>query len=206
MLRKQDEDDLIPEWIDESFALRTNLRDRWKQFWTGPGYEGKRPAAMRALNSKIWTALFEGYDPASTKLDLEVRHPFLDLRLVEFLLAIPATPWCVRKHILRTAMKDKLPPAVLNRQKTGLAGDPALQLARRASVRWLDSFEVSPQLRAFVNLNRRRSVADEQTSDGLWASLRVFALNHWLTNSRQVNKALDLNHLDSLKMEMMHGT
>ena len=206
MLRKQDEDDLIPEWIDESFALRTSLRDRWKQFWTGPGYEGKRPAAMRALNSKIWTALFEGYDPASTKLDLEVRHPFLDLRLVEFLLAIPATPWCVRKHILRTAMKDKLPPTVLNRQKTGLAGDPALQLARRASVRWLDSFEVSPQLRAFVNLNRRRSVADEQTSDGLWASLRVFALNHWLTNSRQVNKALDLNRLDSLKMEMMHGT
>ena len=105
-------------------------------------------------------------------------------------------------------MKGKLPDAVLNRQKTGLAGDPALQLARRASVRWLDSFEVSPQLRAFVNLNRRRSVADEETSDGLWASLRVFALNYWLTNSRRVNKALDhdLNRLDCLKMEMMHGT
>jgi asparagine synthase (glutamine-hydrolysing) len=211
MLRKQDENDLMPEWIDESFALRTSLRDRWEQFWAGPGYEGKRPAAMRALNSKIWTALFEGYDRASTKLDLEVRHPFLDLRLVEFLLAIPATPWCVHKHILRTAMKNKLPPTVLNREKTGLAGDPALQLARRASVRWLDSFEVSPQLRAFVNLNRRRSVANEQTSDALWASLRVFALNYWLTNSRsqtQVNKTLDhdLNRLDCLKMEMMHGT
>jgi len=208
MLRKEDEEDLFPEWIDESFALRTSLRDRWKQFWAGPGYEGKRPAAMRALNSKILTALFEGYDRASTKLDLEVRHPFLDVRLVEYLLAIPATPWCVHKHILRSAMKDKLPHAVLNRQKTGLAGDPALQLARRASVRWLDSFEVSPQLRAFVNLNRRRSIADEQTSDGLWASLRVFALNYWLTNSRQVNKALvdDLNRLDCLKMEMMHGT
>jgi hypothetical protein len=108
-------------------------------------------------------------------------------------------------------MKNKLPPTVLNREKTGLAGDPALQLARRASVRWLDSFEVSPQLRAFVNLNRRRSVANEQTSDALWASLRVFALNYWLTNSRsqtQVNKTLghDLNRLDCLKMEMMHGT
>jgi asparagine synthase (glutamine-hydrolysing) len=211
MLRKQDENDLMPEWIDESFALRTSLRDRWEQFWADPGYERKRPAAMRALNSKIWTALFEGYDRASTKLDLEVRHPFLDLRLVEFLLAIPATPWCVHKHILRTAMKNKLPPTVLNREKTGLAGDPALQLARRASVRWLDSFEVSPQLRAFVNLNRRRSIANEQTSDALWASLRVFALNYWLTNSRsqtQVNKTLghDLNRLDCLKMEMMHGT
>jgi asparagine synthase (glutamine-hydrolysing) len=216
MLRKQDQEDLFPEWIDESFAERTNLRERFRQFWVRPNNrDQERPATMRALNSKIWTALFEGYDPASTKLDLEIRHPFLDLRLVEFLLAIPTKPWCVHKHILRTAMKNKLPPAVLNRPKTGLAGSPALQLARRASVRWLDSFEVSPQLRAFVNLNRRRSVADEQTSDGLWASLRVFALNYWLTNSRparirsqrQVNKALDdLNRLDCLKMETMHGT
>jgi asparagine synthase (glutamine-hydrolysing) len=148
---------------------------------------------MRALNSKIWTSLFEGYDPGATKLQLEVRHPFLDVRLVEYLLAIPTRPWCVNKHLLRRAMSDKLPAAVLNRQKTGLMGDPALQLARRASVRWLDDFEVSPQLRAFVNLNRRRPVAEEKTSDALWASLRVFALNYWLINSRP-------------KMETMHGT
>ena len=218
LLRKQDQYDLFPEWIDESFATQTNLRERWKQFWSTPVHPGKRPAAMRALNSKIWTSLFEGYDTASTKLDLEVRHPFLDVRLVEYLLCIPTIPWCVNKHILKRTMKGKLPAAVLNRPKTGLAGDPALQLARRASVRWLDSFEVSPQLRAFVNLNRRRSVADEQTSEGLWANLRVFALNYWLTNSQpidrlrsqtQVDKSLehhDLNRLDCLKMEMMHGT
>jgi len=207
VVKRQNEDHFFPEWIDESFATRTNLRERCKQFWSQKPVS-KRPAAMRALNSKIWTALFEGYDRASTKLDLEVRHPFLDLRLVEYLLAIPASPWCVHKHILRRAMKDKLPPAVLNRPKTGLAGDPALQLSRRASVRWLDSFEVSPQVRAFVNLNRRRSIADEQTSDGRWANLRVFALNYWLTNSQPVNKSLDsdLNRLDCLKMEMMHGT
>jgi hypothetical protein len=151
--------------------------------------------------------LFEGYDPGSTKLDLDVRHPFLDLRLIEYLLAIPATPWCVHKHILRRAMKGKLPNVVLNRPKSGLAGDPALQLIRRASVRWLDSFEVSPQLRAFVDLNHRRSIADEETSDGLWASLRVFALNYWLSNSwpmkveAQVNNSsdnLDLNRLNCL--------
>jgi asparagine synthase (glutamine-hydrolysing) len=206
--RRQHDDHFFPEWIDESFAARTNLRERVREFWSENPVK-KRPAAMRALSSKIWTALFEGYDRASTKLDLEVRHPFLDLRLVEYLLAIPATPWCVHKHILRRAMKDKLPLAVLNRPKTGLAGDPALQLARRASVRWLDSFEVSPQLRAFVNLNRRRFVANEPTPDALWANLRVFALNYWLTNSQsQVNNARghDLNRLDSLKMEMMHGT
>ena len=191
MLRKADLDPM-PEWIDEEFVRRTNLHERWEQFWSTRS-EGKRPAAMRALNSKIWTSLFEGYDRGATKLNLDVRHPFLDIRLVEYLLAIPTKPWCVNKHILRRAMSDKLPAAVLNRPKTGLMGDPALQLVQRASVRWLDSFEVSPQLRAFVNLNRRRPVAQEKTSDALWASLRVFALNYWLTNSQS-------------KMETMHGT
>ena len=152
---------------------------------------------MQALNSKVWAPLFEGYDPGATKLDLEVRHPFIDVRLVEYLLAIPASPWCVNKHILRVAMKDRLPLAVLNRPKTPLAGDPALQLTRNGSVRWLDSFEVNPQLRAFVNLNQRRSIADELTPDGLWASLRVFALNYWLTNSQPIDRRATENQVNT---------
>lgn len=214
MLRKNDYHGFFPEWIDESFAMRTNLRERLRDFWV-KREDGKRPAAMRALKSNIWTGLFEGYDPVATRLSLEVRHPFIDLRLVEYLLAIPAVPWCVDKHILRCAMKNKLPAAVLHRHKTGLAGDPALQLVRRASVRWLDSFEVSPQLRAFVNLDRRRPVVEEETADGLWASLRVFALNYWLMNSRPSvrrksemtgEQEPDLNRLNCLNMETMHGT
>ena len=118
------------------------------------------------------------------------------MRLVEYLLAIPVSPWCVNKHILRVAMKDRLPTTVLSRQKTPLAGDPALQLVRHASVRWLDSFEVNPQLERFVNLKLRRPVADEETSDGLWASLRVFALNHWLTNSQPVDRRATENQLN----------
>jgi asparagine synthase (glutamine-hydrolysing) len=161
-------------WLDEDFVKRTDLVERWK-----------RPSINQAspLNP-IWTALFEGYDRSSTKLNLAVRHPFMDVRLVEFLSSIPVRPWRVNKQILRLAMKDKLPNSVLNRLKTPLASDPALQLVRRGSVRCLDSFEVSPQLRTFVNLNRRRSVADEETSDGLWANLRIFALNYWLANSQ----------------------
>lgn len=217
MLRRNDYHGFFPEWIDEEFAMRTNLRERYEEFWSNRT-KGKRPAAMNSLKSKIWTSLFEGYDQGATKLNLEVRHPFIDLRLVEYLLAIPTSPWCVNKHILRRAMQNKLPEAVLNRPKTGLAGDPALQLVRRASVRWLDSFEVSPQLRAFVNLDRRRPVVEEETSDALWASLRVFALNYWLTNSQpavrrtsqvQVNNSSgthDLNRLNCLNMETMHGT
>lgn len=147
-----------------------------------------RPATINSLNSKVWTPLFEGYDPGATRLPLEVRHPFIDVRLVDYLLSIPAVPWCAQKYILRHAMKDRLPAAVLQRPKTPLTSDPALQLARRAGVRWLDHFEVTPQLTRFVNLSSRRSVAE--TPNALWAKLRVFALNHWLAHCLPLDRRM----------------
>jgi asparagine synthase (glutamine-hydrolysing) len=206
LMGKRSPEPVLPEWIDESFARRTNLYERYKEAFLPQRRNGTkkeiRPSAMRALNSKVWAPLFEGYDPGATKLNLEVRHPFIDVRLVEYLLSIPPVPWCVNKHILRLAMKDRLPTAIINRAKTPLAGDPTLQLVRHGSVRWLDSFDVNPQLKSFVNLSLRRSIANELTPDGLWASLRVFALNYWLTislpiarliNSRATNDQVNSN-------------
>ncbi|MFN2407654.1 MAG: asparagine synthetase B [Pyrinomonadaceae bacterium] len=146
-------------------------------------FHSQRSATFKALQSKVWAPLFEGYDPGSTRLQLEVRHPFIDVRLVDYVLSIPAHPWCTNKHILRRAMKHRLPADIVNRPKTPLDGDPALQLMRRASVRWRDSFEVTPKLERFVNLSHRRSLADENTPDAVWAKLRLFALNHWLAHS-----------------------
>jgi asparagine synthase (glutamine-hydrolysing) len=111
------------------------------------------------------------------------------VRLVDYLLSIPAVPWCAQKYILRRALKDRLPAAVLHRPKTPLISDPALQLARRAGVRWRDHFEVTPQLTRFVNLSSRRSPAEE-TPNALWARLRVFALNHWLTHSLPLDRRM----------------
>jgi asparagine synthase (glutamine-hydrolysing) len=190
--RRQAAESFYPEWIDESFAMRTNLRDRCKQFISDPIIDGgTHAAAFHALDSKVWAPLFEGYDPGATRIPLEMRHPLIDVRLLGYLFAIPAMPWCVNKHILRVAMSNRLPAEVLKRPKTPLAGNPALQLARRAGVRWLDSFEINPQLEGFVNLNLRRPLAEEPTPEGLWANLRLFALNYWLTNSLPIERPVE---------------
>jgi asparagine synthase (glutamine-hydrolysing) len=185
-----------PKWIDEEFARRINLRERCNEIYGAPRLQATesetsfdlRPSLLRALNSKVWASLFEGFDPGATKLALEFRHPFIDLRLVEYLFSIPAVPWCINKHILRVAMKDRLPAAVVQRPKTPLAGDPALELSRDASVRCLDKLDANPQLKAFVDISCLRSIAEELTTDGLWANLRVLALNRWLTNSRSMDR------------------
>lgn len=63
-------------------------------------------------------------DRASMKASLEVRAPFLDYRLVEFFLSLP--PQYLKKghtgkYILRTLMKNRLPPHVTTRPKHGFA-------------------------------------------------------------------------------------
>jgi len=191
-LRKKEESATsYPEWIDEAFAKRIDLRDRCREVNSElPLKNETHPAGLQALESKVWAPLFEGYDPGSTKLLLEVRHPLTDVRLIDFLLQIPPVPWCVDKHILRRAMSNRLPTAILNRPKTPLASDPTLHLAHAASVRWLDNFEVNPLLKGFVNLSRRKALSDEQTSAGRWANLRVFALNHWLTHSLPISRTV----------------
>lgn len=189
--RKEEVGTSYPEWVDEAFAARVDLPDRVRE-WNSDTLTTNQshPSALHAFDSKVWAPLFEGYDPGSTRLPLEVRHPFIDVRLLRFVLSLPVVPWCIDKHILRRALHDRLPPAILNRPKTPLASDPALHLAKRASVRCPDRFDVNPQLTRFVNLNRRRAVVDEQTSDGRRANLRVFALNYWLTFSLPINRAV----------------
>jgi asparagine synthase (glutamine-hydrolysing) len=191
LFRKQQGETTYPAWVDSEFAARIDLRDRWLAWKVAtPASDQKRPSALYAFESKVWAPLFEGYDPGSTGLPLEVRHPFIDVRLLRFLLSLPVVPWCINKHILRRGMHARLPPAILNRPKTPLASDPALHLVQRASVICLDRFDVNPQLTRFVNLNRRRAVSDEQTSDDRRANLRVFALNHWLTHSLPIKRAV----------------
>lgn len=176
-----------PEWIDESFSRRTNLSERWQQFTSASTKaHPTRPYAFRVLNSTSWAPLFESYDAGASRKTLEVRHPMIDVRLVEYLLSIPAIPWCVNKEILRVAMAGKLPNAVLNRPKTPLAGDPALYAVEERSVRFVNNFEPAPRLSQFVDLTARPRLTGEQNSDRLWTNLRPFGLNCWLLHSWQI--------------------
>ena len=52
--------------------------------------------------------MFEGADPGVTRSRSEVRYPFLDLRLVDFLLSVPVFPWTYKKRIARRALARKI--------------------------------------------------------------------------------------------------
>ncbi len=107
----------LADWLDAGFVKRHALEERWRTAWdiyrsTDPLDQLLRP----------WTSqAFTGY--GQIQMPLEARYPFLDVRLVSFLIALP-NPLKFDKHVLRQSMRGHLPEAVRTRPKQGLAGDP----------------------------------------------------------------------------------
>jgi asparagine synthase (glutamine-hydrolysing) len=170
-----------PAWLNQSLEKRLGLRERWETFMRAPAANGfARRTAYEAMTDPFWPNLFEGYDAGVTGVPLEVRHPFFDLRLVRFLLALPALPWCSDKELLREAARGILPDAVRLRCKSPLLTDPLVALLQRPESVWVDSFEAVPELGRFVERRLIPKVFREKDPWTAWTHLRPLSLNFWL--------------------------
>ena len=173
----------LPVWLDAELVARHDLERRFEQAGSRSeiGTHTLRPEAHRRLSSPLMSAYLEGLDPGITRVPLEHRWPFLDVRLVGYLLAIPPLPWCVDKWLLRVAMRGALPDAVLRRAKAALADDPLRVHVRRTDCSRLDHFVAEPELSRFVNRRAIPSVANMAAGPNLWLDLRPLCLNYWLS-------------------------
>jgi len=170
-----------PEWLNHDLEKRLALRERWEGFTNAPVPNGTaRRTAYEAMVDPFWPNLFEGYDPGLTRISVEVRHPFFDLHLVSFLLALPALPWCSDKELLREAARGVLPDAVRLRRKSPLLADPLIALLQQTGSAWVDSFVPVPGLGAYVERRRIPKVFGEKDPWTAWIHLRPLSLNFWL--------------------------
>ena len=182
MLRGAPEKPFVPPgWLNPDLVERLDLPARWRQLQENVHrHDGQHREAHRVLKSPLLTKLLESYDSGVTRVPVEVRHPLLDLRLVEYLLSLPASPWCVDKKLLRVAMHERLPEPIRLRPKTLVAGDPVLERLQRADARWVDAFEATPALGRYVDRAAVPAVAGTRDSDKIWTDLRPLCLNFWL--------------------------
>jgi len=173
-----------PVWLNASLVERLNRRGRWQkaQVSANPP-RGAHAEAHRVLKSPLFTNLLESYDAGVTGIPVEARHPLLDLRVVEYVLGLPVSPWCADKKLLRMAMRGRLPEAVRLRAKTPLAADPVVELLKRADGRWVDTFEATPALAGFVNRAAVPAIAGAEGADEIWTNLRPLCLNLWLQHA-----------------------
>jgi asparagine synthase (glutamine-hydrolysing) len=163
---------------------RLRLRERWEHVhsFEAPAIHALRPEAHRRLSTAPWAWYFETSDPGVTRIPVEIRYPFLDLRLVNYLLSIPPIPWCIDKEILRVAMHGALPDAVRLRPKAPLGGDP-LEAGLRAS-HGVPLLSGMPEVAAYVNPDAAPIPMGGYKGDDPWLDVRPLCLSYWLAHAR----------------------
>jgi asparagine synthase (glutamine-hydrolysing) len=171
-----------PAWISPDLEARLDLRSRWQQALAEPAMNHPiRPYAFRVLAYiRRLSNYFEYCDPGLTRVPVEYRHPLMDLRLHEYCLSLPPLPWCVKKRIVREAMRGVLPEPVRRRAKTPLAGSPEMELLRQPGTQWIDQFVPAPGLSLYVDRGKIPSVRDDTDRDERWSNLRPLGLSFWL--------------------------
>lgn len=124
----------FPAWIAPELVDALHLRERWDDYWNDlPQTHPTRPQAYALLGQTGWQRLHEYTDAAAMDVPIVYRNPYLDLRLVRFLLRVPPMPWFAEKELLREAMRGRLPEEVRTRRKRPIGMDPAhLWMARQA--------------------------------------------------------------------------
>jgi len=178
-----------PLWLNPDFSAKLELPLRWEKFYSQkPLIHPIRPEAYQQLTSSAWPYLFESSDAGVTGKPVEVRYPFFDLRLVNYLLAIPPVPWCLHKELMRVAMQGILPESVRMRPKSPLAGDPIGLLLQQSGSHWMDRFDLTPVLTKYVKRDDLPLVSGiKQDLNEVWINLRLLNLNYWLQNLQSFN-------------------
>ena len=173
---------LFPPWLNEDFVRTMRLRERWETaVQQSPAPAGAvRPEAYEVTFAAFWPDLFNVLDPGVTGVPVEIRHPFFDLRLMNYLLALARLPWCSDKQLLREAGRGVLPDAVCLRRKSPLLADPLRKLVEMPEAAEINRFEPVPGLERFVNTSRIPQVSEQEALEDPWVHLRPLSLNYWL--------------------------
>ena len=169
----------FPAWLNPDFASRLRLRERWEELQSGlPPAHPTRPRGYRAMSISLWQDLLESFDILGSRTASEVRHPYLDLRMLRFLLSVPAIPWCCNKYVSRRALAGALPRQVVSRPKAPLAKDPTYERARRSG---MPNFPVTEALLWYISPERiPRSVG--KNIEDFRVNMRPIGLAYWLRN------------------------
>jgi asparagine synthase (glutamine-hydrolysing) len=167
---------VFPSWLNEEFAARSACRERWDAHYRpSESPHPVRPLGHGGFGAAHWQSLFDDCDIRGALSCTETRHPFLDLRLLQYMLALPAMPWCRNKMIIRRAMKTTLPVEVLRRKKSPVPVSPDVV---RAAACGLPRLVPAPTLSRYVNAGKVPLAATNAVE--LRAALRPLGLNHWL--------------------------
>jgi len=181
LTRKITQDSGFPTWLAPEFAKRMGLRKRWEKraaLESPRNPHSVRPWGHGSLALPQWTNMFEVQDSGVTHCNVEVSYPFLDIRIVEYLLAIPTFPWLYRKNLIRKTMRGRMPESLLLRRKTPLPAGPVTSQLQNKRPNSIHAWALGGQTTAFVTSSMINSSCGTITRE----QFRAYCLDRWLKN------------------------
>jgi asparagine synthase (glutamine-hydrolysing) len=170
----------FPAWIAPEFEREFELRKRFSELTKKPWSAHPYHPWSYAKLVRFIPPLMEGQDATFSGRPLEARAPFLDRRLVRFLLRLPPIPWCMDKELLRRAQRGVLPEKLRLRPKVPLQHDP-LQL-HIAAGKWSPSApeQCRSALEGIVDWPRLNEHLTTAIGNELYVHLSPVLLALWL--------------------------
>jgi asparagine synthase (glutamine-hydrolysing) len=182
----------VPAWIPAEFARRTALADRLRREPVPDRLPSTaRYDVLQAYRDPWSVVINEMYERASVESGLEDRHPFLDVRLVEFVAALPDDQrWKngLTKHVLRQAMKGLLPESVRTRPDkaefsglfvdalSAIGGESFFADLAIARLGWVEGSEVVVRYRRML---ARIAARDPYYGDDAWVLWMIAGIETW---------------------------
>jgi len=172
----------LPAWIAADFARRTNLEQRLQGAPSRLRFldYGRQDVYDAAVGFGTHPYATQWYERRPRQQPLDVRHPYLDRRLVEFVLSIPSRELisvAATKPLLRDAMRGYLPESVRQRaDKTRLGRfvDLGLRDMEATQVRSLLQAPLAEEL-GYVDGERLRATYEQYRKQWPSAALRAVA-------------------------------
>jgi asparagine synthase (glutamine-hydrolysing) len=178
--------------INPDFACRIDLAERLERLhglrWFSASGDARRDQGDNLLHPYATVGL-ERYDRVASRWGVDLRHPLLDLRLVELCLALP---WHLKnrdgwtKYILRRATEEELPEEVRWRRgrTSALWGFTlAIMACDRSSAQTIIE-QRAGQLGTYIDLGAVRTACEPLEERPSWQDelhlCEAFALALWL--------------------------
>jgi asparagine synthase (glutamine-hydrolysing) len=165
----------LPPWLNEGLVKELHLIARAHQSGESVKKHLWHPRAVASFTGALWPYFLEQFDPSVWGSPLVWRHPYLDLRVLAFLLSVPPIPWARRKGLIREAMRGVLPPEVLSRNKSPLCGNPQAIMLQKCGL---------PQLSLEGSILHYIDNTKVPTTPTHESVMYVYVLASWLKSNR----------------------
>ena len=168
-----------PRWLMTSFEERAGLRAMWRDRLE-PSSRVLNPTHPRVHEQLVdaeWSVNDVYLDPPF-RLP-QIRDPYLDIELLELVLSLPPLPWLFNKHVLRRAMAERLPPAIVQRRKTPLGAIHRALLSMPSSA-WIHEWRPGETVREYVDARRLSTDFENLDDVDAYVNLRPLLLERWM--------------------------